>query len=112
LIAADAPGIVRPGNSGEPMRIQVVMALAIAAPLTACGMFGSKAKPAPTLENGGLITKPEGTTLVSRCPVPAAYDDATLQKIEDALHALPPDNILHQVMLDYETERDNLRMCQ
>jgi len=94
------------------MRFQVVMALAIMAPLTACGMFGPKEKPAPSLDNGELITKPIGPGLVSRCPVPADYDDATLKQITDALQTLPPDNILHKIMQDYETERDNLRMCQ
>jgi hypothetical protein len=94
------------------MRIQGVMALAIIVPLAACGMLGSKEKPAPSLDNGELITKPVGPGLVARCPVPAAYDDATLQKIQAALEALPPDSILRKVMKDYETERDNLRMCQ
>jgi hypothetical protein len=59
-----------------------------------------------------LITKPIGPGLVSRCPVPANYDDATLKKIGAAVDALPPDNILRKAMSDYETERDNLRMCQ
>jgi predicted small lipoprotein YifL len=112
LIAGAAPGIVRAGSSGDEMRFQVVMALAIMAPLTACGMFGPKEKPAPSLDNGELITKPIGPGLVSRCPVPADYDDATLKQITDALQTLPPDNILHKIMQDYETERDNLRMCQ
>jgi hypothetical protein len=112
LIGGAALGIVRSGNSGEKMRFQVVMALAVVAPLTACGMFGAKDKPAPSLDNGELISKPLGPGLVSRCPVPASYDDATLQKIQDALQALPPDNILHKIMSDYETERDNLRMCR
>ena len=94
------------------MRIRVVLALAVAAVLTACGMFGSKDKPAPSLDNGELISKPLGPGLVARCPVPADYDDATLNKIQDALQALPPDNILHKIMNDYETERDNLRMCR
>ena len=112
MIAAAGLGIVRSGNSGEPMRIRVVLALAVAAVLTACGMFGSKDKPAPSLDNGELISKPLGPGLVARCPVPADYDDATLNKIQDALQALPPDNILHKIMNDYETERDNLRMCR
>jgi hypothetical protein len=94
------------------MRIQGVMALALIVPLAACGMLGSKEPPAPTLDNGELITKPVGPGLVARCPVPADYDDATLQQVQAALEALPPDNILHKVMKDYETERDNLRMCQ
>ncbi len=48
----------------------------------------------------------------SRCPKPVAYDEATLREIQKALTALPRDNILHQVMTDYETERDDLRFCK
>jgi hypothetical protein len=48
----------------------------------------------------------------SQCPKPIAYDDATLREIQKALTALPKDSILHQVMSDYETERDDLRFCK
>ena len=48
----------------------------------------------------------------TRCPKPVAYDDATLKQISAALRALPPDNVLHRVMEDYENERDDLRFCQ
>ena len=51
----------------------------------------------------------------SQCPKPVAYDEATLKKISEALRALPPDNVLHQAMEDYENERDDLRFvhfCQ
>ena len=48
----------------------------------------------------------------SKCPQPIAYDDSTLKEIQAALKALKPDNILHQVMADYETERDDLRFCK
>ncbi len=48
----------------------------------------------------------------SQCPKPVAYDDPTLREIQKALTALPRDNILHQVMADYETERDDLRFCK
>jgi hypothetical protein len=58
------------------------------------------------------ITKPIGPHMVARCPVPIAYDDATEKKIQAALEALPKDSVLRKVMTDYETERDNLRMCQ
>ena len=34
------------------------------------------------------------------------------QQIQAALKALSPDNILHQVMTDYENERDDLRFCR
>ena len=98
------------------MRCKVVMAFAVAALLSGCGgggWFGSKPKPPPpSLDNGELITKPVGPGLVSRCPVPADYSDATLKKISEAVNALPPDSILRKAMSDYETERDNLRMCQ
>jgi hypothetical protein len=114
LIPAAAPGIVPPGRSGEPMRFKVVVALTVAVALTGCtgGWLGPREKPAPSLDNGELITKPIGPGLVSRCPVPAKYDDATLKKIDEAVQALPPDSILRKAMTDYETERDNLRMCQ
>ncbi len=48
---------------------------------------------------------------VCQCPKPVAYDDATIKKITKALRNLPPDNILHQAMDDYEDERDDLRAC-
>lgn len=48
----------------------------------------------------------------SKCPAPVAYDEATLREIQQALTALPRDNILHQVMADYENERDELRFCK
>ena len=47
-----------------------------------------------------------------QCPQPVAYDDATLTQITKALKALPPDNVLHQAMEDYENERDDLRFCR
>jgi len=46
-----------------------------------------------------------------RCPKPVPYDEATLKKISQALRSLPPDNVLHQAMEDYENERDDLRFC-
>jgi hypothetical protein len=48
----------------------------------------------------------------SKCPKPIAYDEATLKKIEKAREALPRDNILLQVLEDYENERDDLRFCR
>jgi hypothetical protein len=48
---------------------------------------------------------------VCRCPRPVAYDDATIKKITQALRDLPPDNVLHRAMDDYEDERDDLRTC-
>jgi hypothetical protein len=98
------------------MRVQAAMALAIAALVAGCGgggWFGAKSKSdAAASEAAGEITKPIGPHMVARCPVPLAYDDATTHKIQEALDALPKDNILRKVLTDYETERDNLRMCQ
>jgi hypothetical protein len=65
------------------------LAAAVAVPLVAAGCGGA-----------------------SRCPKPVAYDEATLREIQKALTALPRDSILHQVMEDYETERDDLRFCK
>jgi hypothetical protein len=48
----------------------------------------------------------------SKCPQPIVYDESTLKEIQAALKALKPDNILHQVMTDYENERDDLRFCR
>jgi hypothetical protein len=96
------------------MRFQAVMALAIAALLAGCGgggWLGPKSKP-PDTADGELITKPIGPGLVTRCPVPVAYDDTTTKHIQEALDGLPKDNVLRKVMQDYEVERDNLRMCQ
>jgi hypothetical protein len=50
-------------------------------------------------------------TTACQCPKPVAYDDDTLTKISQALRALPEDNVLRQVMEDYENERDDLRFC-
>jgi len=91
-------------------------ALAMAMLVAGCsggmgGLFGKKADNADS-DIPQEISKPIGPHMVSRCPVPVAYDDATEKKIQAALEALPKDNILHKAMTDYETERDNLRMCQ
>lgn len=48
----------------------------------------------------------------SKCPVPVNYDTKTLNEIQKAREALPKDSILHQVMADYEAERDDLRFCR
>jgi hypothetical protein len=47
-----------------------------------------------------------------QCPKPVAYDEDTLNKISQALRALPSDNVLLQAMEDYESERDELRFCR
>jgi len=48
----------------------------------------------------------------SKCPVPITYSDAQLKEIQKALEGLPKDSILHQLMQDYEYERDDLRFCR
>ena len=48
----------------------------------------------------------------SKCPTPINYDAKTLNEIQKAREALPKDSILHQVLADYETERDDLRFCR
>jgi hypothetical protein len=108
------PGIVRAGKSGDKMRFQAVTALALAALLAGCGggWFGPKNKPAEPSDTADMITKPLGPGLVARCPVPAAYDEPTTRQIQQALDSLPKDSVLRKVLKDYETERDNLRMCQ
>jgi hypothetical protein len=102
------------------MRLQGVRgtmaALALAALLAGCGggmggLFGKKANTADS-DIPDEISKPLGPHMVARCPVPVAYDDATEKKIQAALDGLPKDSVLRKVMTDYETERDNLRMCQ
>ena len=88
------------------------MVFAIVALVSGCGGGGWFGKSKSDADVPGEITKPIGPHMVARCPVPAAYDDATLQKIQDALQTLPPDSVLRKAMTDYEVERDNLRMCQ
>jgi hypothetical protein len=96
------------------MRFRAIAALAVVALLAGCGgggWFGPK-KPAEPADTADMITKPIGPGLVSRCPVPVAYDDATTKQIQQALDALPKDSVLRKVMQDYELERDNLRLCK
>ena len=58
-------------------------------------------------------TGPGGTSGAERkCPVPIPYTKAQLDEIQKAIHDLPKDSILHQVMRDYENERDDLRFCK
>jgi hypothetical protein len=47
-----------------------------------------------------------------RCPAPVRYSNAILKKIEKAREALPKNSVLHQVLIDYENERDDLRFCR
>ena len=60
----------------------------------------------------GLALLACGCASKSKCPTPVKYDDATLKEIQKAREALPKDSILHQVLSDYETERDDLRFCR
>ena len=53
-----------------------------------------------------------GSGHAGRCPKPIVYDDATLKEIQKARVALPKDSVLHQVLADYEQERDDLRFCK
>jgi hypothetical protein len=48
----------------------------------------------------------------AKCPKPIVYDAKTLDQIQKALEKLPPDSVLHDVMRDYENERDDLRFCR
>ena len=96
------------------MRFQAAIALIVALFLAGCGgggWLGLKGN-SPASDTPAEITRPLGPHMVARCPVPVAYDDATTHQIEEALEKLPKDSVLRKVMNDYETERDNLRMCQ
>jgi hypothetical protein len=53
-----------------------------------------------------------GCASKSKCPTPVNYDAKTLKEIQKAREALPKDSILHQVLADYENERDDLRFCR
>ena len=53
-----------------------------------------------------------GCASKSKCPTPVNYDAKTLKEIQKAREALPKDSILHQVLMDYENERDDLRFCR
>jgi hypothetical protein len=111
LIGRSLLAIVREKGEVVRMRVQGAIALVIMLTVAGCGSVGPKDKPDPQAADSGLINKPKGPGLVDRCPVPVSYDNATLKKIQDALQALPSDNVLHKTMNDYEAERDNLRMC-
>lgn len=87
LILVPLPGIVRGGGERGPMRRNVGLTLAVALLAGACSG-------------------------ASKCPKPVVYDDATLKAIQKAIAALPKDSVLHQVMTDYENERDDLRFCK
>jgi hypothetical protein len=68
---------------------------------------------AAALAVAGCGTGPGGGSAPERkCPVPIPYTKAQLDEIQKAIHDLPKDSILHQVMRDYENERDDLRFCK
>jgi hypothetical protein len=87
LIRRPSPGIVRPVGERGTMRLNFWVTLAAALLVAGC--------------NGA-----------SKCPKPVVYDDKTLKEIQKAIAALPKDSVLHQVMNDYENERDDLRFCK
>jgi hypothetical protein len=58
-----------------------------------------------------LVGGCSGVGQVCRCPSPVHYSAAQLRAIEKAREALPRDSILQQVLVDYESERDDLRFC-
>src|SRR5262245_25238216 len=91
LIRSPIAGIVPPRGGSENMQRGTAAALAVAL--------------AGTLLIGGCSS-------ASKCPKPIAYDDNTLKEIQKALAALPKDNILRSIMMDYENERDDLRFCR
>jgi hypothetical protein len=88
LIARLSPGIV-PCRGMRTMRRQAALALALA-----------------------LLGSGSGCAGGGKCPTPVRYDDATLKQIQKAREALPKDSVLHQVLIDYENERDDLRACR
>ncbi len=53
-----------------------------------------------------------GCASKSKCPTPVNYDAKTLKEIQKAREALPKDSVLHQLLMDYENERDDLRFCR
>jgi hypothetical protein len=87
LIRRPSAGIVRARGGRGKMRLNVGVMLAAA--LLVAGCSGA-----------------------SKCPKPVVYDDKTLKEIQKAIAALPKDSVLHQVMNDYENERDDLRFCK
>ena len=54
------------------------------------------------LAAAGALSVPDAARLVKRRG----------QAMQKAVEALPRDNVLHQVMTDYENERDDLRFCR
>ena len=78
------------------MRATISVALAAALAVSGCSGMGRGGGPGPE----------------RKCPVPIPYSKAQLDDIQKAIEALPKDSILHQVMRDYENERDDLRFCK
>jgi hypothetical protein len=78
------------------MRAILSVALAAALAVAACSGTGP----------GG------GSGAERKCPVPIPYTKAQLDEVQKAIHDLPKDSILHQIMRDYENERDDLRFCK
>jgi len=60
----------------------------------------------------GTVDRHPAAAHPCRCPAPVHYSAAQLNAIEKAREALPRSNILQQVLVDYENERDDLRFCR
>ena len=60
----------------------------------------------------GSLKAEFGTRQACTCPQPVGYSAAQLKAIEKAREALPSGNILQQILVDYENERDDLRFCR
>jgi hypothetical protein len=82
------------GGKGEHMRLRRIVGVAAVAVLV--------------VASGCSATR----SAACHCPKPVAYTDATEKQITLALRALPPGNVLHRAMEDYEYERDDLRFCR
>ena len=81
------------------MRRAAGLALSAALALAACGV-------------GPEGSRPEGSRVERKCPVPVHYTKEQYDEIQKALTALPKDSILLQTMQDYEEERDALKFCK
>jgi hypothetical protein len=89
LILPPGAGIVKQQKRGA-MRRRATVALGSVLLLGGCGGLGAS---------------------VCTCPKPVPYTVAQLKAIEKAREALPRGNILQQVLVDYENERDDLRFA-
>jgi hypothetical protein len=91
LIGPPPLGIVRAGRGTGVMRSRTLAALGVAL---------------------GSLVLLAGCASESKCPKAIIYSDAQLKEVQKAIEKLPKDSILHEVMRDYENERDDLRFCK